>query len=152
MVIMGGKDGTKAVRDLNVVNIGTDEEPEYALVCSIAGADVNNKIVKIIDNEAIETTNEPADIDFKLFQNFLVTYKLGAAVGGTPTLTITLQIKDANGNVISDTDYVTSALAAESQGIAFKGYMEAYSTIQVLCTLGGTGTFAASDVILEMKS
>ena len=31
MVIMGGKDGTKAVRDLNVVNIGTAEEPVWAL-------------------------------------------------------------------------------------------------------------------------
>lgn len=28
---MGGKDGTKAVRDLNVVNIGTAEEPVWAL-------------------------------------------------------------------------------------------------------------------------
>lgn len=32
MVIMGGKDGTKAVRDLNVVNVGTTANPEYALL------------------------------------------------------------------------------------------------------------------------
>lgn len=29
---MGGKDGTKAVRDLNVVNVGTTANPEYALL------------------------------------------------------------------------------------------------------------------------
>ena len=32
MVIMGGKDGTKGVRDLNVVNVGTTANPEYALL------------------------------------------------------------------------------------------------------------------------
>ena len=36
MVIMGGKDGTKAVRDLNVVNIGTAEEPVWALAVDVS--------------------------------------------------------------------------------------------------------------------
>lgn len=108
--------------------------------------------VKIIDNTTITATNTPSDIDFSQYNNFVVTYKLGAGEGGTPTLTITLRVKDSNDNVISDTDYATSALAASSSGIAFKGYMESYGTIQVLCTLGGTGTFAASTVAIEMKT
>lgn len=111
-----------------------------------------HSIVKIIDNATITQTNTPADIDFSQYNNFVVTYNLGAGAGGTPTLTITLRFKDSNGNVIADADYATSALAASSSGIAFKGYMESYGTIQVLCTLGGTGTFAASTVAIEMKT
>lgn len=111
-----------------------------------------HSIVEIIDNATITQTNTPADIDFSQYNNFVVTYNLGAGAGGTPTLTITLRFKDSNGNVIADADYATSALAASSSGIAFKGYMESYGTIQVLCTLGGTGTFAASTVAIEMKT
>ena len=95
----------------------------------------------IVSNTTIGATVTSADIDVTNVTNFALLYKLSAGTGGTPTLTITLQVKDSAGNYINDTDYATAALAASTSGIGFKGYLEGYTTCRITATLGGSGTF-----------
>jgi len=121
------------------------DETENAL--SVIGS---HKVIKIVDNVVISSTTTPTDINFSKFNNFAITYHLGAASSGSPTLVISVKVKDANGNLITDTDYTTSTLAPSASGI-IKGVLEGYGTIQVLATLGGSGGFAASTVAIEMK-
>jgi len=61
MVIMGGKDGTKAVRDLNVVNIGTAEEPVWALAVDVSDLATEATLQSIKDEMKPLTLKESFD-------------------------------------------------------------------------------------------
>ena len=60
MVIMGGKDGTKAVRDLNVVNIGTAEEPVWALAVDVQ--DIKGLLKPLTLRESFDESNLDVDV------------------------------------------------------------------------------------------
>jgi len=60
MVIMGGKDGTKAVRDLNVVNIGTAEEPVWALAVDVQ--DIKGLLKPLTLRESFDESNLDDDV------------------------------------------------------------------------------------------
>lgn len=146
-VINEGAENEIRAIDVNAVNL-TDGSAKSQIIHT------HNRI-KIIDNAVIgASSGTPAaedDIDFKGYTNAVISYKLGAAVGGTPTLVLKVLMKDANGNYIEDDDYTSSALAASSDGL-IKLYLEAYGTFQIGYVLGGSGTFAASDITVELKS
>jgi hypothetical protein len=108
-------------------------------------------VTKIIDNATFNATVNSPEINLKGFSNFNVTYVLGTATG-SPTIAIKLQYKDIDGLWYDDPDYSLAALSAAGSGIAFKGFMEAYDTVRVVCTYGGSGSFAGVSVAFRAKS
>jgi len=109
-------------------------------------------VTKVIDNATFNATVLGQDINLKGFSNFNVTYNIGTATG-SPTIAIKLQYKGINGQWYDDPDYSLTALSAGStSGIAFKGFMEAYDTVRVVCTYTGSGSFAGVSVAFRAKS
>jgi hypothetical protein len=109
-------------------------------------------VTKIIDNATFNATVNSPEINLKGFSNFNVTYVLGTATG-SPTIAIKLQYKDIDGLWYDDPDYSLTAISTGStSGIAFKGFMEAYDTVRVVCTFGGSGSFAGVSVAFRAKS
>jgi hypothetical protein len=111
----------------------------------------SNSVVKVIDNATFNATITSADIDFSEYTNFNVTYKTGT-VTTTPTMTLSFKFKGADGLYHADPDYPDVVVSTATEGIAWKGMMEAYNILQIVCTFGGTGNFAGSSVALRMKS
>lgn len=107
-------------------------------------------VSKVINNATFSQTVTGAEIDITDYNNFIVTYKTGTKTS-SPTLDIKLQIKDANDNWIDDADYVATQITTATSGVAFKGYLEAVSTVRIVCTYGGTGNFAETSVIFQAK-
>lgn len=123
---------------------------DVAIIKGAMGVSETPKFVEIIDAAAFTQTVTSEEIDFSEFSNFIVSYKTGALTD-SPTMVIKLQFKTPNGDWIDDSDYVSSTISTATQNVAFKGYMEAYSAIRIVCTFGGSGNFADTSVAIELK-
>ena len=124
---------------------GSIQHPLYTIVYPI------HTSTKIINNATFNQTVTGADIDVSSYRDFVVTYKTGTATN-SPTMVISLQNKDGNNNYIIDSDYVSSTITTATSGVGFKGFLEAYGTIRIVCTYGGTGSFATTTVELQLKA
>jgi hypothetical protein len=105
----------------------------------------------VIDNLTFSGTVTSGTIDVSKYESFVVTYVTGAKTN-SPSLVISLKVLDSNSNAITDPDYVTLPITTSTSGIAFKGFLEAYSNIQIVCSFSGTGSFAGTTVEIQMKS
>ena len=103
-----------------------------------------SKVVTVVNNATFSQTVTGADISMKEYNNFILTYKTGTATN-SPTMDIVVQVKDSVGNYITHTS-LTQVTTASS------GYEEIFGlsadTIRVVCTYGGTGSFATTTVEL----
>lgn len=111
-------------------------------------APVDSGVATIIDNASFTETVEGADIDFSKYRHAILSIKTGTATT-SPTLTVKIQIKDSNDNYIDHT--TLTAISTATTVIEELFYLSA-ETIRVVCTFGGTGSFAATTVELTMKS
>lgn len=139
--ITGTLAGTKVAIDTVLIDPATGLPLETVPV-------FKNEVVTVIDNATFDQTVESEDIDFSKFQHAILTIKTGTATG-SPTLTTSLQIKDSNGNYHTHTNLSPISTATTITPEEFF-YLSA-KDIRVVCTFGGSGSFATTTVELSMK-
>ena len=121
-----------------------EQSPISGFATSAKQGQLANNVTSIINNATFNATITSSDIDFSKYANFVVSYQLGTATS-SPTMTIGFRYKGIDGTYHSDPDYPDVALNstnASSSSYAFKGFLEAYDTVQIVATYGGTGSFA----------
>jgi len=117
------------------------------------GNDIYNAsdVITVLGSVDCSASNESDDIDFAGFKN-LILYVTTGALTGTPTLTVSVEGKDSDGNYYT-IDTMDTISTADSHP-PLELYDVAASTIRIKWVLGGSGggkKFANTTIEAQLK-